>query len=101
MEQIKTKGRWTWNVNKSMKEKFCPFVAVSLMSVFPYSAFDSQRLKAGDEGQVIIEVFTQLDNNTVRGVALTPTQGLARGSVVIDTGKPLEVPWAKSLWEGF
>ncbi|MFZ2395113.1 MAG: F0F1 ATP synthase subunit beta [Smithella sp.] len=54
-------------------------------------------LKAGDEGQVIIEVFTQLDNNTVRGVALTPTQGLARGSKVIDTGKPLEVPVGKEL----
>ncbi len=54
-------------------------------------------LKAGDEGQVIIEVFTQLDNNTVRGVALTPTQGLARGSMVIDTGKPFEVPVGKDL----
>ena len=54
-------------------------------------------LKAGDEGQVIIEVFTQLDNNTVRGVALTPTQGLARGSMVIDTGKPFEVPVGKEL----
>jgi F-type H+-transporting ATPase subunit beta len=54
-------------------------------------------LKAGDKGQVIIEVFTQLDNNTVRGVALTPTQGLARGSAVIDTGKPFEVPVGKEL----
>ncbi|HOX99682.1 MAG TPA: ATP synthase F0F1 subunit beta, partial [Smithella sp.] len=32
-------------------------------------------LKAGEKEDVIIEVFTQLDNNTVRGVALTPTQG--------------------------
>ena len=54
-------------------------------------------LKAGDKGQVIIEVFTQLDNNTVRGVALTPTQGLARGSAVTDTGKPFEVPVGKEL----
>ena len=54
-------------------------------------------LKAGDQGQVIIEVFTQLDNNTVRGVALTPTQGLARGSAVTDTGKPFEVPVGKEL----
>lgn len=54
-------------------------------------------LKGGENGQVIIEVFTQLDNNTVRGVALTPTQGLARGSNVVDTGKPFEVPVGKEL----
>jgi len=54
-------------------------------------------LKAGEKQDVIIEVFTQLDNNTVRGVALTPTQGLARGSKVVDTGKPFEVPVGKEL----
>lgn len=64
---------------------------------FPTAPSIRNVLKAGDEGQVIIEVFTQLDNNTVRGVALTPTQGLARGSKVIDTGKPFEVPVGKEL----
>jgi F-type H+/Na+-transporting ATPase subunit beta len=64
---------------------------------FPTAPSIRNVLKAGDEGQVIIEVFTQLDNNTVRGVALTPTQGLARGSMVIDTGKPFEVPVGKEL----
>jgi F-type H+-transporting ATPase subunit beta len=64
---------------------------------FPTAPAIRNVLKAGDEGQVIIEVFTQLDNNTVRGAALTPTQGLARGSKVIDTGKPLEVPVGKEL----
>ncbi|MGA2553192.1 MAG: F0F1 ATP synthase subunit beta [Smithella sp.] len=64
---------------------------------FPKAPSIRNVLKAGDNEQVIIEVFTQLDNNTVRGVALTPTQGLARGSTVIDTGKPLEVPVGKEL----
>src|SRR5664280_2440193 len=64
---------------------------------FPVAPPIRNVLKAGDNGQVIIEVFTQLDNNTVRGVALTPTQGLARGSTVIDTGKPFEVPVGKEL----
>ncbi|MDD3249036.1 MAG: F0F1 ATP synthase subunit beta [Smithellaceae bacterium] len=54
-------------------------------------------LTAGEKGEVIIEVFTQLDNNTIRGVALTPTQGLARGAVVTDTGKPFEVPVGNEL----
>ena len=64
---------------------------------FPTAPSIRNVLKAGDKEQVIIEVFTQLDNNTVRGVALTPTQGLARGSTVIDTGKPFEVPVGKEL----
>jgi F-type H+/Na+-transporting ATPase subunit beta len=64
---------------------------------FPQAPSIRNVLKAGDNGQVIIEVFTQLDINTVRGVALTPTQGLARGSKVIDTGKPFEVPVGKEL----
>ncbi len=36
-------------------------------------------LRAGSEGQIRIEVLTQLDAQHVRGIALTPTQGLARG----------------------
>jgi F-type H+-transporting ATPase subunit beta len=64
---------------------------------FPVAPSIRNVLQAGDKGEVIIEVFTQLDNNTIRGVALTPTQGLARGSTVIDTGKPLEVPVSKEL----
>jgi F-type H+/Na+-transporting ATPase subunit beta len=64
---------------------------------FPVAPAIRNVLHAGDQGQVIIEVFTQLDNNTIRGVALTPTQGLSRGSLVIDTGKPFEVPVGKEL----
>jgi len=64
---------------------------------FPKAPSIRNVLKAGEKQDVIIEVFTQLDNNTVRGVALTPTQGLARGSKVIDTGRPLEVPVGKEL----
>ncbi len=32
-----------------------------------------------------------------RGISLTPTQGLARGSTVIDTGGPFMVPVGKEL----
>jgi len=44
------------------------------------------------EGKVAIEVLTQIDSHRVRGIALTPTQGLARGMRVEDTGGPLKVP---------
>lgn len=37
------------------------------------------QLVAGPENEIIIEVVTHLDANTARGIALTPTQGLAGG----------------------
>ena len=49
-------------------------------------------LKAGDKEQVAVEVVTYLSSEVVRGIALTPTQGLARGAIVINTGHPLQVP---------
>jgi F-type H+-transporting ATPase subunit beta len=49
-------------------------------------------LRAGDRQHIVIEVIIHLDADTVRGIALTPTRGLARGSVIVDTGQPLQVP---------
>ncbi len=54
-------------------------------------------LRAGDTKDIVIEVNTHLSDSMVRGVALTPTQGLARGSDVLDTGDPLQVPVGKDL----
>jgi len=46
---------------------------------------------------ISIEVLSQLDEHRVRGIALTPTQGLARGAVVVDTGGPLMAPVGKNI----
>ncbi|MEO8509564.1 MAG: F0F1 ATP synthase subunit beta, partial [Betaproteobacteria bacterium] len=46
---------------------------------------------------VAIEVLTQLDASRVRGIALAPTQGLARGMRVVDTGAPLQAPVGKAI----
>ncbi len=54
-------------------------------------------LRAGGQGQIIIEVMTQLDAQRVRGIALTATQGLARGMSVVDTGGTLTVPVGKNI----
>jgi F-type H+/Na+-transporting ATPase subunit beta len=54
-------------------------------------------LTAGDQGRIKIEVQTHLDSEMVRGIAMTPTQGLARGSAVIDTGHSIEVPVGQRL----
>ncbi len=49
-------------------------------------------LRTGPRGGVAIEVLAQLDARNVRGIALTSTQGLARGMAVEDTGAPLQAP---------
>jgi F-type H+-transporting ATPase subunit beta len=49
-------------------------------------------LRTGKLGEIAIEVWAQLDAHSVRGIALTPTQGLARGMTVSDTGGPLKAP---------
>ena len=54
-------------------------------------------LRAGDDGDIIIEVVTHLSAEEVRGVALTSEQGLAQGSPITDTGHPLKVPVGKRL----
>ncbi len=54
-------------------------------------------LRAGDNGQIVIEVLAHRDANHVRGISMTPTQGLARGTRVVDTRRPLEVPVGKGI----
>ncbi len=50
-----------------------------------------------ENGKIAIEVLTQLDAHLVRGIALTPTQGLARGSLVEDSGGTLMAPIGKGI----
>jgi F-type H+/Na+-transporting ATPase subunit beta len=54
-------------------------------------------LHAGADAGIVVEVMTQLDAQRVRGIALTPTQGLARGMPVMDTGVPLRAPVGKNI----
>jgi F-type H+-transporting ATPase subunit beta len=54
-------------------------------------------LRAGEQRQIIIEVLAQRDSKHVRGIALTPTAGLARGMSVEDTGGPLKAPVGKEI----
>jgi F-type H+-transporting ATPase subunit beta len=54
-------------------------------------------LRAGEGGRVAIEVLAQRDAHHVRGIALTPTQGLARGMPVHSSGEPLQAPVGKPI----
>jgi F-type H+-transporting ATPase subunit beta len=49
-------------------------------------------LHAGVENKIVIEVLAHLDVRHVRCIAMTATQGLARGMVVEYTGGPLMAP---------
>ena len=49
-------------------------------------------IKFPDGKTLVAEVASQLGDNIVRAVALSSTDGLARGAEVIDTGAPLQVP---------
>ncbi|MGI5819651.1 MAG: F0F1 ATP synthase subunit beta [Armatimonadota bacterium] len=51
-----------------------------------------QKLVTGDDGTVVLEVVTHLNDETVRCIALTPTRGLSRGADTLDTGGQIEVP---------
>jgi F-type H+-transporting ATPase subunit beta len=54
-------------------------------------------LRTGPDKRIVIEVLAQPDAHHVRGVALTPTQGLARGMSAEDTGAPLKAPVGEGL----
>lgn len=54
-------------------------------------------LLQADEGKISIEVLSHLGEQLVRGIALNPTQGLSRGTIVTDTQGPLKVPVGKKI----
>lgn len=62
-----------------------------------FSLLRVEDLPTGNSDDITIEVLTHLDAHRVRGIALTPTQGLARGRVVTDTGGPLKAPVGKAI----
>ena len=49
-------------------------------------------LHTGENNSLVIEVQEHLDGKTVRGLAMGPTRGLARGMAVVDMNRMLSVP---------
>ncbi len=56
-----------------------------------------QAMQTVDEPVLLIEVVAHQSPDTVRGIALQPTQGLRRGAAVRDTGQSLRVPVGRAL----
>ncbi|MFP4384511.1 MAG: F0F1 ATP synthase subunit beta [Spirochaetia bacterium] len=54
-------------------------------------------LTAGENGEIKLEVINQTGPNTVRCIAMTSTQGLARGDRVEDTGSSIKAPVGEKI----
>lgn len=54
-------------------------------------------LTMGEGQKIVIEVLEQRDAKHVRGIALTPTQGLARGTLVQFSCEPLQAPVGRGI----
>jgi F-type H+-transporting ATPase subunit beta len=56
------------------------------------SIYNAVEVLRGDGVKIVCEVQQHLGNNWVRSVAMTTTDGLARGVDAVDTGGPITVP---------
>lgn len=57
----------------------------------------NNKLVTGENDEVIFEVNSYMDEQTVRAIALTFTAGIARDDVIVDTGTSLKVPVGKEI----
>lgn len=89
------------NESRSPADKRNPGTVVSVRGGVVEARFENcappinSILRMGEGNQIVVEVMAQADGNRVRGIALTPTEGLARGAPVEDTGGPLHAPVGK------
>src|SRR5205814_3474772 len=64
-------------------------------AVFPNrlpEIYSALRITRPEGGELIAEVQQHLGDDRVRAVAMDTTDGLARGTEVVDTGQPISVP---------
>lgn len=67
-----------------------PVVDVHFDSNLP-KIYDALKLTRKDGSVLTLEVEQQLDEHTVRSIALGPTEGLTRGMELVSTGNPITV----------
>jgi F-type H+-transporting ATPase subunit beta len=79
---------------KTSKGSIVEIKGVVLDAVFPHGLPDiySALSIATDHGELIAEVQQHLGDDRVRAVAMDTTDGLSRGTEVVDTGAPISVP---------
>ncbi len=57
-----------------------------------HHALHVERTLGGDSVRLTLEVAQHIGDNMVRAVSMQPTDGLVRGTAVVDTGSPIMVP---------
>jgi F0F1-type ATP synthase beta subunit len=62
-----------------------------------YNALEIQYVLNGVDTKLVLEVQQHLGDGWVRAVAMSTTDGLKRGMVLTDTGKPIAVPVGKQM----
>ena len=64
----------------------------NLPNIFNALTIDLNQQDQSGTGMLYLEVEQQINDTTVRCLALGPTDGLVRGQLVVDTGAPITVP---------
>ena len=81
---------------KESRGKITQIISAVLDIKFPEGELpeinDAIRIPLKDNGELIVEVAQHLGDDTVRCIALGPTDGLVRGMEAISTGGPISVP---------
>ena len=57
----------------------------------------NNKLVAGENQEIIMEVNAYINDQTIKAIALTFTAGISRGDSITDTGKPIMVPVGKEV----
>ena len=68
-----------------------PIVDVEFTETLP-EIFNALVLELGEGKKLYFEVEQQIDETKVKCIALGPTDGLVRGTEVLDMGSPISVP---------
>ena len=72
--------------------EYFPVPAAHLPAIF--NALEVQNPATGQK--LVCEVEQHLGRNRVRAVAMSSTDGIVRGSSIVDTGKPISMPVGKA-----
>ena len=54
--------------------------------------YNAVKVDRGNNNELIVEIAQHLGDSMVRAIAMDSTDGLQRGTIAIDTGKPISVP---------
>ena len=83
-------------MSEQVKGKITQIIGAVLDIKFPEgklpSIYDAIHIPTSDGGTLVVEVAQHLGDDTVKCIAMGPTDGLVRGMEAISTGAPISVP---------